>query len=641
MSLSDFFRKKNKEKFNNSLVIKNIEESNHLLSMANDFFVRGDLDSAESQYRESIKLNDENIDSLFYLAVLLTQKGVLLEAKNNLKKVLEIREFHLEALDVLSSIYEGEGDFVSSLKCIDKILSANEKFEEAYLAKCRILFQLGNLDDAQIIIENGLRQNNNNPDFHYYLGNVYFYKKQFNSAINSYKKALELNPNLSGAYLNLANSLFEVDNFEEGIKFYEEAQLLESDIDKIKSYTNLLFAMNYKNDFSYEKYYEKALEYNNLLTRNIKPYEVWEKNKSGKIRIGFVSGDLRKHPVGFFIESIFNDINKEKFNLIVYSTSEFEDEITSKIKSCCVEWNMVGNLLDHKIAEKIYNDKIDILIDLSGHTLNNRLSIFAYKPASIQVTWLGYFASTGLKTIDYILSDEYSIQKEEECYFTEKVFYLPNTRLCFTKPSTENQIYPLALPMNNSENIIFGCYQNLNKINDDLLLVWKEILNNIPNAKIRIQSKQLSVEKQKNDFIENLNKLGLDKDRFLLFGLIPREDYFNSHAEVDFILDTFPYNGGTTTCEALWMGVPTLTLEGNTIIGRQSASILKCVELNDWIAKSKEEYVKKAIELSNKKDLLNELRSSLREKVEKSPLMDSKLFAKNLENAFEKMLNNK
>ena len=279
----------------------------------------------------------------------------------------------------------------------------------------------------------------------------------------------------------------------------------------------------------------------------------------------------------------------------------------------------------------IHDDGIHILIDLAGHTAYTRLPVFAWKPAPIQVAWLGYFATTGLTEMDYLIADHVGVPEENRTHFTEQLWYLPETRLCFSPPDTELPV--TTLPAIHNEYITFGCFQNLSKVSEVVLSTWADALNAVPDSHLRWQCKQFVDAPVAERVRQRFQELGISPDRISLRGGTSRETYLSAHSEVDMILDTFPYPGGTTTCEALWMGVPTLTLAGDTLLSRQGASMLTAAGLPDWIADSRENFVTKAISLSGDVAGLADLRATLRNQVRVSPLFDAPRFAHNLENA--------
>jgi predicted O-linked N-acetylglucosamine transferase (SPINDLY family) len=297
---------------------------------------------------------------------------------------------------------------------------------------------------------------------------------------------------------------------------------------------------------------------------------------------------------------------------------------------------------DETAAQKIHADGIDILIDLAGHTAESRLPVFAWKPAPVQVSWLGYFASTGVPGIDYLLADKISVPESDRPYFTETIWHLPDTRLCFTPPDMPDaaaQLTSTPLPAlrNDKGHITFGCFQSMAKINDAVLKVWGQIFQALPQARLRLQNKQMSCPALRETLMQRLAQAGIAADRITLTGQVPRTQYLAAHAEVDMILDTFPYPGGTTTCEALTMGVPTLTLAGTTLLARQGASLLACAGLTGWIADNLDDYVAKALAHAGDLARLVQLRAGLRQQALASPLFDAARFAVALEHALHGM----
>jgi predicted O-linked N-acetylglucosamine transferase (SPINDLY family) len=263
--------------------------------------------------------------------------------------------------------------------------------------------------------------------------------------------------------------------------------------------------------------------------------------------------------------------------------------------------------------------------------------VFARKPAPLQVAWLGFFASTGVTEIDYILTDRISVPEEHTEFFSEKVWYLPGTRLCMTPPVISQEILVTAPPVLRNGHITFGCYQARTKINDQVLSVWAKVLAAVPGAMLRLQIQEMHIHVLREEFLSRDAMAGIDLARVSLSSGLPWEEYLADYKNVDILLDTFPYPGGTTTAEALWMGVPTLTLMGHTMLSRQGASLLSCVDLHSWIASSEEDYVSRAIRFATDVPNLALLRSKLRDRTLASPLFDTRRFANGLQDCFEEM----
>jgi predicted O-linked N-acetylglucosamine transferase (SPINDLY family) len=290
---------------------------------------------------------------------------------------------------------------------------------------------------------------------------------------------------------------------------------------------------------------------------------------------------------------------------------------------------------DATAAQQIRDDGIHILIDLGGHTRFNRLATFARKPAPVQVSWLGYFATTGVPGMDYLLTDAISVPPQDLAHFTEDIVYLPETRLCFTQPAEDVNVAPLPASING--HITFGCFQNLRKINDKVLDLWARVLHAVPSSVLLIKNKQLEDPITRQNFVKQMAAAGIVRDRVIMEGQSSYRDYLEAYADVDLMLDTFPFPGGTTTCEALWMGVPTLTLTGDRMISLQGASMLSCVGLTDWIAADSDDYVAKATAKAADTAALAQLRAGLRARMAGSALVDAVRFSRHFESALEHM----
>ena len=272
-------------------------------------------------------------------------------------------------------------------------------------------------------------------------------------------------------------------------------------------------------------------------------------------------------------------------------------------------------------------------MDLAGHTGESRVAIFARRPAQTQVAWLGFWASTGLEEMDYIFADTNCVPHDSIQWFSEKVYRLPNTRLCMAVPQVLRDI-PIAKPPCQSNGYItFGCFQQTAKITPCVLSVWAEVMSEVPQSRLRVQAGGINIPSIRDKLLQNMTQVGIDLSRVHLLGSCNLEPYLEAHNEVDILLDTFPYTGGTTTAFALWMGVPTITLAGDSMLSRQGASMLQCVGLSEWIARSQSEYVDVAARMTLNPSYLETMRLELRRKTVESPLFDTQSFANDFQAA--------
>ncbi|TRV43368.1 MAG: FkbM family methyltransferase [Microcystis panniformis Mp_MB_F_20051200_S9] len=357
-----------------------------------------------------------------------------------------------------------------------------------------------------------------------------------------------------------------------------------------------------------------------------------------KLKIGYVSPDFKRHPVGKFIAPIIKHHDHQKFEIYCYGEIRKVDEITEEIQSSCDHWRSTLGLTDAEVIEQIKQDQIDILIDLAGHTDDNRLPIFFSKPAPIQASYLGYFATTGIPTIDYWITDYNLHPVETEEKTSETIWRLPRCYVAYQPSPEALEINPL--PALSSEHITFGCLNNFSKLNPFLLSLWAKILQALPQSRLILKSHYHNLDdtEEKQSVELFLQEQGFNLEQVeLIDSPTLAEDYFALYHRIDIHLDTFPYNGCTTTCDALWMGVPVLTLAGDRKIQRMGNSLLQAIGLEDWIAHSPEEYVNKAIAFAQDLEAIAKLRTSLRERFQKSQLGDVEGLTLALENAYQQM----
>ena len=330
-----------------------------------------------------------------------------------------------------------------------------------------------------------------------------------------------------------------------------------------------------------------------------------------KLKIGYVSPDFKRHPVGCFIAPIIKHHDHQKFEIYCYGEIRKVDEMTEEIKSSCDHWRSTLGLTDEQVIEQIKQDQIDILIDLAGHTEYNRLPIFFAKPAPIQASYLGYFATTGISTIDYWITDHHLHPLDTQEKTSETIWRLPRCYVAYQPSLEAPEINPL--PALSSEHITFGCFNNFSKLNPFPLSLWAKILQALPHARLILKTHYHNLDdpEEKQSVELFLQEQGLNLEQIeLIDSPTLTEDYFSFYHRIDIHLDTFPYNGCTTTCDALWMGVPVLTLTGDRKIQRMGNSLLQAIGLADWIAKTPEDYVNKAIHFAQDLDAIASLRSS-------------------------------
>lgn len=412
---------------------------------------------------------------------------------------------------------------------------------------------------------------------------------------------------------------------------------------KATNYSNYLFNLHFLHN-SPEQYYAAHVGYNDLFRdfvwfKHTDKYklESIKKRQIGKIRIGYISPDLRYHVVLRFCWVMLAHYDKEKFEVYCYHNNQNEDNYSEDIKAMTDNWRNISGMRAEQAAKVIYDDKIDILVDLAGHTKGNCLPIMAYKPAPVQVSGVGYFATTGLKTVDYFISDKY-LASEQEC-FVEDIISLEHSHFCYADLYEAPPTGPA--PCMGKGYVTFGSFNAIRKITDEVLELWTDILKAVPGAHLLLKGAVFDDDYGYDVFCQRLAKFGIDvqseewQDRIELRGF--SKDYLHEYLDMDIALDTFPYPGGGTTCDALYMGVPVITLSGDSHGERFGKSLLENIGLSEFVVYTKQAYFDLAVGLAWDKEIINNLHMGLRGMMEKSPLMDSSLYMKELEAAYRKI----
>lgn len=460
------------------------------------------------------------------------------------------------------------------------------------------------------------------------LGNV-------DQAVALHRKVLEMNPEFHRAWHELGSIHLTLGDHEQAVHCYEK--VLEVSPGNAGALSGLLFSHNYMGSETAAELFARARRFGELLA--LPPQRDWkavDRTPERPLRVGFVSGDFHGHPVGKFFCTVVESLSRvDGLELFAYPTSRSQDVWTERIRACFGHWQSLVGLHVEEAERIVLEDRIDILVDLSGHTAKHRLWLFARRPAPIQVSWLGYFATTGVKAMDYLLAGPWDVPPEEEACFTEQIWRLPHTRLCFSVPMADVQVAPL--PMRATGQVTFGCFNNIRKINDQVIALWSRILSAVPGSMLYLKNRPLESEAVRNNLQERFARHGIAPDRLRMEPASDYASYLDSFAGVDISLDPFPYTGGTTTIESLWMGVPVLTLKGDRLLSRQGESMLRELALPEWVAESEEDYLARAVQFAADAAALAALRAALRPALQRSALMDAPRFAADLNAAFRGM----
>lgn len=593
----------------------------------------GRSEEALKSYDSAIINNPAYAEAFLNQGVILMERSLYKEALKAYATAINIRPDYAEAHNNQGIVYMNLGELHNALSSYSLAVAYKHDAPEILLNLGATLMELDKSSQALVVYDRAIALNPRYAHAHNNRALALKEERRFNEALLACDAALELNKDYAEAYNNKGIILKELARFEEALPAFKKA--IELSPDYLTAHSNMLFTLNYIDDIPMETRVEEARRYGASATRRAThAYKAWPKVKSASpLRIGLVSGDLRNHPVGYFLESFLSEIDTSIFELVAYATENQEDNLTARIKPQFRLWRSLQGLTDKAAAELIHDDGVHILIDLSGHTAKNRLPVFAFKPAPIQASWLGYFATTGVEQIEYLIGDPYVTPIHEHIHFTEQVMRLPDTYLCFTPPTHDVPVGPP--PALRNGYVTFGSFNNFSKINDAVIALWAKVLHKVPKSRLFLKAAQFA----NADVIEATRRLfqsfDIDSDRLIFEGQTSRTNYFNAYNQVDIALDPFPYPGGTTSVEGLWMGVPVIARKGNRFIGHNGETIAHNSGQSHWIAEDDDDYVRKAMLFSSDLSALSLTRAALRDQLVGSPLCDARRFARHFERAMQ------
>ncbi len=457
------------------------------------------------------------------------------------------------------------------------------------------------------------------------------------SALAAYRKAIEFLPGWSQPYGGLSTAFNRLGLRVEGLPYLERAIELDGSGSELL-FQSMLFDLHFQPDISAAEVAARHRAFADRFEVPLRP--AWRPHANAPdpdktLRVGFVSPDFRRHSVGYFLADLLPGLKSTGLEMFAYSNSKEHDDLTERIRPQFASWRECHVMSDDALAAQIRADGIDVLVDLAGHTAHNRLLAFARKPAPVQVTYLGYPDTTGLSAMDYILGDPRMLPEGEEALYVEKPWRLPDTSLCFMPPDLPVEVGPL--PATGGGHITFGCMNRQDKINDAVIQLWARILLAVPDSRLLLQNKAYGEASVAAYMRSRFAERGIAADRIDLIGGLGWREHMEIYNQVDIALDPFPYNGTTTSVEGLWMGVPMLALKGDRLVAHMGESILHTMDMPEWIARDKDDYVARAVACANDLPALAALRADLRQRLLASPICDAPRFAQNLEVAFRGM----
>jgi len=596
----------------------------------------GDLGKAESLYRQVLDADPGQPAALHLLGVVAYQNGDAQAAADLITRSLDRQPGNPDALNNLGNALHALGRREEAAESYAKAVALRPDFADALGNLGKEFRDLGRAGDAAGCLEKALALKPGNAGMLNDLGAALLDQGAAVEARARFEQAITARPDYPEALNNLGNALHDLGRFGDAAGCYRKALDLRPGY--ASAHSNLVFSMNYAAEAAPAEVLAEARRFGAAITKAAEPVQSHANDPDPErpLRVGLVSGDFCNHSVGYFLDAVLPQLDAAKLKLFAYAASARADDMTGRLKKAVSRWRDAAWMDDAALAQKITADGIDVLVDLSGHTAHNRLGAFALKPAPVQVTWLGYSGTTGLDAVDYVLCDRWVLPPGEEAHFSETPWRLPDSYLCFGPPDLDVAVGPL--PAESAGFVTFGCFNTLSKITDGAVSRWAEILDAVPESRLFLKARQLGEESVKQETLDRFARHGVRAGALVLKGLSPdRASHLEAYNAVDVALDPFPYAGTTTSVEALWMGVPVLTLEGARFMAHAGESILRTARLGEWIAGSERDYAEKAAAFASDLPGLAGLRRGLRQRLLGSPLCNAPRFARNLEDAFRGM----
>lgn len=599
---------------------------------------KGRLEEAAAEFRRALYFQPGDADTHKNLANVLREQGCLDEAIAEFRRALQLMANDAGAHYGLGTALLDRGEIDQAVSEFRRALQLKPDFAEAHTDLGTGLREQGHLEEAVAEYRRALELKPNYPLAHNNLGTALADRGHLQEAVAAFRRALELKPDYATAYKNLGFALQNQGYLDDAIIAYRRALQLQPGF--ADAHTCLLYCLHYLPDSDPNEIFREHCGWQELHGRPLEKFRQPHSNlpdPARRLRVGYVSADFRKHSVAFFLESLFAAHDREKVELFCYADVLREDAFTERFRQYAAQWRSITGMGDEQVANLIRTDSIDILVDLAGHTAHNRLRVFARKPAPVQVSYLGYPNTTGLSAMDYRVTDaDADPPGSMDHLHTEQLVRLPDSAWCF-RPFDESP--PVAeRPAVSTGGIVFGCFNARPKITEELVTLWARLLRQVPGSRLLLKIAGVSEPTAQDRMRELLAKGGVERERLELMGRTPTtSEHLAVYGRVDIALDTFPYHGTTTTCEALWMGVPVVTLAGKTHASRVGVSLLHNIGLEDLIAHSREQYVEIAVKLAGDVARLAQLRATLRTRMAASPLMNAPQFARNMEGAYRRM----
>ncbi len=598
-------------------------------SLGNALRDNGQVEAAVECFQRAVQLNADFAEAHFNLADVLQRLGKFKEAFASYQRTISLQPNVAETFHKVGDGLRRMGQFPSAIVCFRRAVELAP--DRAAFHNCLgcALKDRGQLDEAISCFRRAIELEPECAEAHGNLGLALQDQGRFSEGIACYQRALQIRPDFVAVLNGLGCTFKEQGRLSEAIDCFRQALAADPASAFVRS--NLLFASHYADEVTCEQLAEMHREYDEIhaspLATTWRPHHN-SPDPERRLRLGFLSPDFHQHPVAIFLIRILENLDREACEIVCYSHHTLGDKITARFRDVSNTFHDVFGYSDEQLAEQIRDDGIDLLFDLAGHSGQNRLLVFARKPAPIQIAWIGYEGTTGLGAMDYLLADRYVVPEGMESYYREKVVRMPEGYVCYDPPAAAPPVS--NLPAVDKGYVTFGSFNNLVKITPAVISLWSEILRRLPESRLILKYKGLIDESVQRQFLEAFRRQQVAVERLILLPSSSYADYMAAYQQVDIALDTRPFSGSATTCDALWMGVPVITWPGETFASRHTFSHLSNIGLFEAIAQSRDDYVERALALAADLPRLAALRSGLRDRVAASPLCDGQRFAANL-----------
>lgn len=582
----------------------------------------------------AIELMPDFVEAHNNLGNALKAQGKLDQSVASYQKAISLKPGFAEAHNNLAHALKAQGKLGDAVASCRQALLVKPDYADAYFTLGDVLLAQGRVDEAIYWLRQALFFK---PEFfaaYNLLGNALQLQGRLDDAISTYRQALMVKPDYPEAYYNMAAAFHALGRLEDAVANYRQALRIKPDY--AVAYSNLIFTLDMTVGADTPMLQAERKRWSDACLASRYDYSPFPNNldPGRRLRIGYVSADFKVHSAAFVFGAMLVKFDSSAFDVYAYSNSAKEDSLTQRFRQSVTCWRNIAGLPDEVVADLIRQDKIDILVDLSGHSADNRLLVFARKPAPIQITAWGYIGGTGMKAMDVFLADPVVVPPEEKQYYTEDIRYLPNAVGAFF-PETFPAVNPL--PALSATGVTFGSFNRLVKVSDDAFKAWAQVLLSIPSSRMVLKTKELDDASTRARVLEHFTREGVDPGRITMLGATSWLDHMSAFNQVDISLDPFPHGGGVTTLEGLMMGIPVITLRWHTLVGRISASILTTLGLTDWIAETPEQYIELAIQKAHDLVALARLRGQMRDIFTGSVIGNPQAYAQAVEKEYRQL----